>query len=46
MDEWTRDAIVHLSKQVQTVSVRTGLLLIVCGLSLGLLIGLTFGVLG
>ena len=43
MDEWAKEALVELLIQSRKVAIRTSILLVVCGLALGLLIGLTFG---
>jgi len=36
MDEWTREALVELLIQSRKTSIRTAILLVVCGLTLGL----------
>lgn len=42
MDEWTRDAIIAMRQEVRRLLIRTNILLFVCGLTCGLLLGRTF----
>jgi len=43
MENWTRDIMIELRADVRKLLIRTSILMIVCGLTLGMVIGLLAG---